>query len=242
MRIAVRKIIVGTVNASDPDLDPPGESWLISFFPQERMFLLFQISKDGKISTVMSLDYEFHAVYRFLVFVKVNGGSSLKSGDDITVEVSDENDNVPYFTSHSTFIITHWILTVTHFTLSTWVSWGLWTTTAGRNFLKYEIAAGNDRQCFAVNHITGLLSFTQGVTQQDSSEYDLLLTTRNSGMHALSSTIILLVILFLSNSTLLKIRNFDLCRGLYWNFVLIWMSWFNIASYYNLSYLYLLFA
>ena len=76
----------------------PGGILTYSLLTNSKQFLPFQITDNGLISTIVSMDHEFQSSYKFQVFVKDNGIPSLNNTVKVIVEVKDENDNAPYFT------------------------------------------------------------------------------------------------------------------------------------------------
>lgn len=192
--------IVGSINATDPDLKPGGKL-TYSLLSDRKHFLPFQISNTGVISTVMSLDYEFQNMYRFRVLVKDNGIPSLNSTANIIIEVRDENDNAPYFTFPSINPYTMDVVYYPHHTNNITVLRASDSDSRENAFLRYEIIAGNEEQIFNLNHYTGLLSFTRVVTQQDAGSYELAFVVKDSGDPVLSATTNLSLTLTVSNKT-----------------------------------------
>ena len=193
------KYPVGYVNVTDPDLGPGG---ILTFtlLTNNKHFLPFQITDDGLISTVMSLDYEFQAFYEFQVFVKDNGIPSLNNTANVTIEVRDKNDNAPFFTFPSINFFTLDVLYYPHHANIT-VLQASDSDSQENAFLKYEILHGNEKQLFVVHPYTGLLSFSRVVTQQDAGSYDLEFGVRDSGIPSLSATTSLYLTLTVRNST-----------------------------------------
>lgn len=190
---------VGYVNVTDLDLGPGG---ILTFtlLTNNKHFLPFQITDDGLISTVMSLDYEFQAFYQFQVFVKDNGIPSLNNTANVTIEVRDKNDNAPYFTFPSVNFFTLDVIYHRHRANITMLQ-ASDSDSHENAFLKYEILHGNEKQLFAVHPYTGLLSFSRVVTQKDAGSYDLEFGVRDSGIPSLSATTSLYLTLTVRNGT-----------------------------------------
>ncbi|XP_077999656.1 cadherin-23-like [Glandiceps talaboti] len=87
--------VVGTVNASDID---EGINAEITFSVLEPHKSIFNISSDGEISTIGSLNRESQDVYEITVVASDNGEASRSSTVPVTVTVLDINDNLPVFT------------------------------------------------------------------------------------------------------------------------------------------------
>ena len=191
---------VGYINASDPDLGPGGKL-SYSLLTTNKRFLPFQITYDGFISTIMSLDHEFQDNYEFQVLAKDNGIPSLNKTVKVIVEVKDENDNAPYFTFPSVNPFTLDVIYYLHYTSNITVLKASDRDSQENAFLKYEITAGNDNQLYTINHYTGLLSFTRVVTQQDAGSYELEFVVKDSGTPVRSATTIVFLTLTVSNKT-----------------------------------------
>ena len=192
---------VGWVNVTDPDVGSGGEL-IYSLVADSNSFLPFQISDSGMITTVMSLDHEFQDIYHFKVLVKDNGVPSLNNTVNVIVEVKDENDNVPYFTFPSVNPYTMEVRYHPQHPQNITTLKASDRDSRENAFLKYTIIGGNDKQIFAVNHYTGLLSFTRVVTQQDAMSYDLQFVVKDSGTPVLSATTTIFLILTVSNETI----------------------------------------
>ena len=194
------KLTVGSISATDPDLGAGGQL-SYSLLTSDEHFLPFQISENGLISTVISLDHEFQDIYDFQVLVKDNGIPSLNNSVKVVVEVKDKNDNVPYFTFPSVNPFTMDVLYYPHQTSNITVLRAADSDSHENAFLKYEIRGGNDKQLFTINHYTGLLSFTRVVTQQDAGTYNLEFVVKDSGNPVLSASTTLFLKLTVSNQT-----------------------------------------
>lgn len=194
------KIPVGVINVTDPDLGQSGKL-IFSLVNNNKHFLPFQISDNGLISTVMSLDHEFQDVYKFKVLVKDNGIPSLNNTVNVVVEVKDENDNAPYFTFPSVNPYNLDFIYYPHHTNNVTVLRASDKDSRENAFLKYGITKGNEKQLFFINHYTGLLSFTRVVTQQDAGSYDLEFSVKDSGNPVLSATTTISLTLTVSNKT-----------------------------------------
>ncbi|CAE1230412.1 PCDHD2 [Acanthosepion pharaonis] len=194
------RIPVGYINATDTDLGLGGKL-TYSLLTNNKHFLPFQISDNGLISTVMSLDHEFQDIYKFKVFVKDNGIPSLNNTVDVVVEVRDKNDNAPYFTFPT---VSPYSMDVVYYPNSKnniTVLKAADKDSRENAFLKFEITKGNKKRLFSINHYSGLLSFTREVTLQDAGTYDLQFVVKDSGSPVLSATTTLLLTLTVSNKT-----------------------------------------
>ena len=192
---------VGFINATDPDLGLGGKLTYSLLTNKKQKFLPFKIKDDGMISAIMSLDHEFQNIYKFQVFVKDNGIPSLNNTVDVIVEVTDKNDNAPYFTFPSVnpynmdvVYYRHHSKNITHLKAADGDS-------QENAFLKYEIIRGNDKQIFSMNQYTGLLSFNRVLSQQDAGSYELVFVVKDSGSPVLSATTSMFFTLTVSNKT-----------------------------------------
>lgn len=194
------KFPVGYINATDPDLGPGGQL-TYTLLTNNINFIPFQISDDGLITTVMSLDHEFKHIYKFRVLVKDSGNPSLNNTANVVVEVRDENDNAPYFTYPS---VNPFTLDFTYYprhTNNITVLRASDSDSRENAFLKYEITGGNDNQLFNINPYTGLLSFTRVVSPQDAGSYELDFTVKDSGIPVHSENTTIYVLLTVSNKS-----------------------------------------
>lgn len=195
------KIPVGSINATDPDLGSGGKL-TYSLITHSKHFLPFQITDYGFISTTTSLDHELQDIYKFQVMVKDNGIPSLNNTVNIIVEVRDENDNAPYFTFPSINPFTMDVVYYPHHTNNITVLKASDIDSRENAFLRYEITAGNEKQLFTLNPYTGLLFFSQIVSQEDVGYYKLVITVKDSGIPTLSVSTNLSLILTVNNETL----------------------------------------
>lgn len=192
---------VGYINATDPDLGLGGKL-TYSLLADEKQFLPFQISDSGLITTIVSLDHEFQDIYKFQVFVKDSGTPSLNNTVDVIIKVRDLNDNAPYFTFPSISPFTLKVLYYPNQTSNITTLKASDSDSRENAFLKYELAAGNDKLLFTINHYTGLLSFSRVVTKYDAGSYELRFIVKDSGTPPLSANTTILLILTVSNKTL----------------------------------------
>ena len=192
---------VGFINVTDQDLGSANEL-TYSLVARDKEFLPFQISNNGFISTVSSLDYESKEIYRFQVLVKDNGIPSLNNTANVVVEVEDENDNAPYFISPR---VNHYNIDVIYYPHH---SKNITQIKASDDdsqenaFLKYEIIRGNSNKIFTINQYTGLLSSTHILSQQDAGSYELEFLVKDSGSPVLSARTTVYLTLIASNKTI----------------------------------------
>ena len=194
------RITVGYINATDPDLGAGGKL-SYSLITNNKHFLPFKISTNGLLSAIMSLDHEFQDTYEFQVFVKDNGTPSLNNTVNVIVEVTDKNDNAPYFTFPS---VKPYNLDVTyypHHTKNITQIKAADSDSQENAFLKYEIIRGNDKQIFSMNQYTGLLGFNRQLSPENAGSYQLDIVVKDSGSPVLSATTTLFLTLTISNKT-----------------------------------------
>ena len=194
------KVIIGYITATDPDLGPGGQL-TYSMLNSHEQFLPFHVTDDGFISTTSSLDHEFKDVYKFQVLVRDNGLPSLNNTANVVVEVTDENDNAPYFTfpgvNPFTFDFSYHARSKNNVTMLRATD----SDSRENAFLKFEITSGNDKQLFTINRYTGLLSFTRVATLEDAGFYDLHVTVKDSGRPVRSAETVIFLTLSVSNDT-----------------------------------------
>ena len=194
------RITVGYINATDPDLGAGGKL-SYSLITNNKHFLPFKISTNGLLSAIMSLDHEFQDTYEFQVFVKDNGTPSLNNTVNVIVEVTDKNDNAPYFTFPS---VKPYNLDVTYYPHHTKNITQIKASDSDSQenaFLKYEIIRGNDKQMFSMNQYSGLLGFNRQLSPENAGSYQLDIVVKDSGSPVLSATTTLFVTLTISNKT-----------------------------------------
>ena len=194
------RVTVGYINATDPDLGAGGKL-TYSLITNNKHFLPFKISTNGLLSAIMSLDHEFQDTYEFQVFVKDNGTPSLNNTVNVIVEVTDKNDNAPYFTFPS---VKPYNLDVTyypHHTKNITQIKAADSDSQENAFLKYEIIRGNDKQIFSMNQYTGLLGFNRQLSPENAGSYQLDIVVKDSGSPVLSATTTLFLTLTISNKT-----------------------------------------
>ncbi|GAB1603904.1 protocadherin beta-15 [Argonauta hians] len=191
---------VGFINATDPDLGLGGQL-TFSLLPRANQALPFKISSLGFITTTQSLDHEQQHIFRFKVLVQDNGTPSLRNTADVIIEVLDKNDNAPYFTFPT---VNPFVLDV-YYTPPSKSNITVLRASDRDNrqnaFLKFEIMEGNNRQLFAVNPYTGVVSFSRTVYRNDAGLYNLKFIVRDSGTPALSAKTTMSMTLIVSNNT-----------------------------------------
>ena len=196
---------VGSINAIDLDLGPGGKV-TYSLLANNERFLPFQISDDGNITSVMSLDSEFQDIYKFWVVAKDHGTPSLNNSVHVSVKVQDLNDNAPYFTFPSVNPFTLDIVYHPNQTRNITMLKASDSDSLDNALLKYELRNGNSKQLFVINELTGLLSFSREMTQTDSGVYNLQFGVKDSGVPILSATTSLTLRLVVSNRTFEKLN------------------------------------
>ena len=149
----------------------------------------------------MSLDHEFKDIYKFKVLVKDNGSPSLDNTVNVIVEIEDKNDNAPYFTFPSVNPFNLDVKYHPHHTKNITLLKAADSDSQENAFLKYEITSGNDKQLFAINHYSGLLSFNRLLSHQDAGSYHLQFMVKDSGSPVLSAKTSVFLTLTVSNNT-----------------------------------------
>lgn len=194
------KFPVGYVNATDPDLGLGGKL-TYSLIDDKKHFLPFQISENGLISTLVSLDHEFQDVYKFQVLVKDNGIPSLNNTANVIIEVRDKNDNIPYFIFPSVNPYSIDIVYYLHQTKNITTLKAADRDSRENAFLRFEILRGNNKKLFALNQYSGLLTFSRKITQEDTGSYHLAVMVKDNGIPTLNQTTNLTLFLTVSNKT-----------------------------------------
>lgn len=188
---------IGFINATDPDQGPGGRL-TYSLMTNNKQF---QITENGLILAMNSLDYEIQDVYKFQVLVQDHGKPQLNNTVNVIIEVRDKNDNTPYFTFPSINPYTMNVLYYPYRTNNITVIKASDSDSRENAFLKFEIISGNEKQLFRINQYTGLLAFNRVVSQHDARSYELELIVKDSGIPALTATTTLFMTLTVSNKT-----------------------------------------
>ncbi|GAB1604135.1 protocadherin beta-15-like [Argonauta hians] len=192
---------IGFINATDPDLGDGGQLTYSIINDNNNDNIPFELSSDGFISTSQSIDREMKDMYKFEVLVKDNGTPSLNDTANIIIEILDKNDNAPYFT----FPMNDPYNLDVHYHPNSkkdiTILKGSDKDTGNNAFLTYGIRRSNDKNLFAVNSHTGVLSFSRTVYQNDAGTYDLQFVVKDSGSPAQSATTVIILTLFVSNDT-----------------------------------------
>lgn len=196
---------VGSINATDLDLGLGGKL-TYSLQTNNERFLPFQITDDGNLCSVMSLDSEFQDMYKFWVVAKDNGRPSLNNTAHVSVKVQDLNDNAPHFTFPSVNPFTLDIVYYPNQTRNITTLKAADSDSLENAFLKYELSNSYEKQLFHINEFTGLLSFGREPTQTDSGFYNLQFVVKDSGDPVLSATTNLNIRLIVSNKTFEKMN------------------------------------
>ena len=216
------RITVGYINATDPDLGAGGKL-SYSLITNNKHFLPFKISTNGLLSAVMSLDHEFQDTYEFQVFVKDDGTPSLNNTVNVIVEVTDKNDNAPYFTFPSVKLYNLDVTYYPHHTKNITQIKASDSDSQENAFLKYEIIKGNDKQMFSMNQYTGLLGFNRHLSPENAGTYQLDIVVKDSGSPVLSATTTLFLTLTISNKTsqMLNVVELKSEKKIHFNLVII---------------------
>lgn len=162
------------VYATDPDL---GDYSLIKYSFPAHYSIPFKIGPDsGAISTVNSIDRETNPSYSFQV-VAIDGGGR-KAFANVTITITDKNDNKPVFKPDVYFKevkedapVTTEIVTVTAHDADS----ELYSN------VTYVIIAGNDDGLFAINSLTGVVTIAQKLDRETKDLHILTIKAADAG-------------------------------------------------------------
>lgn len=145
----------------------------------------------GQIVLARSLDRETKSKYTLTVIAHDAGINRLSSSATVYVDVLDENDNAPEFTQTSTKIsvieTTPVNTELTRFRAT--------DADLGMNSeVIFSITAGNRRDTFHVDALTGVLYLHKNLDYEDLSTYQLNVTASDNGNPRLSTTILFSII------------------------------------------------
>lgn len=168
--------VVGQVIASDPD---PTQALSYSII-SGNTGSTFQLSATGQILVANTQLLNFEAMQSFQLLVQVidNGTPPLTSSANITISLSDVNEN-PLIPANQTFIATEHVSTGTQV--------GVVSASdpdAGQN-LTYSIISGNTGNAFAISPSTGLITVSGNICFENCSQYSLLTRTSDNGSPSL---------------------------------------------------------
>ncbi|KAH9519859.1 Protocadherin-11 X-linked [Bulinus truncatus] len=201
--------VVGGVSARDPD--PVSLNELRYAFPQNFTYShLFYIDDvTGVISTKAPLDRETQDRYVFQVEARDQTKREFCDAAQVTVTVTDENDNRPLITYpdevNNTFAVP----------LNT-VPGGVVLRMACRDpdsgenaTVKFYIQRGNERGLFYLNSVNGELVLAKRLSLGDVGQYLLVLVARDGGLTYLESQRDVFVVIAVTNGTLLAPEHGD---------------------------------
>ena len=157
-----------TITATDQDdsSDPGFTTFTYSLSGTDASF--FTIGSSGNLSFVTAGDYETQSSYNFTVTVSDGANSTNQS---FTVNLNDLNDEVPTFTSPSTFTVDE---------NQTSVGTVIATDDDSNTAITYSITGGSDAAEFNIDVNSGEITFNSAPDYETQSSFILIVTASDS--------------------------------------------------------------
>ena len=168
-------ILIG-VAASDADISSNAE---INFSLSSDFNSTFTIGNEsGLISLSFSLDFERQHNYTLFVVATDNGNPPLSSSSEVTIIVTDLNDNPPVFASDSyhVSIPENTILGTSVFQIPATDA-----DSTSNSELRYSILSGNLAAAFQLDERSGLISLQDHLDREVTADYPLTLRAVDQG-------------------------------------------------------------
>ena len=195
--IAVRSVVI-TVQATDGDTEENANiRYSIIVPPNSETFKIDPVS--GAVSTYRTLDRETQASYQLVVQAVDQAplGQRRSSTATISVQIKDENDNVPQFSQSSYIVNVTENLDVSKRPVIIQIS--ATDADAGDNQqIRYSITNGNSNNTFSIDHVSGEVVVQKELDYEKTREFRLRIRASDNGK------------ITLQNSTTLWIRIEDL--------------------------------
>ena len=169
---ASNSTVVGTVAATDGDAGTTFSNWTITAGNDDGVFAIN--SSTGQLTVADNSSLDFESTESYTLTLAVSDGTNTSSGEDVTIEVNDLNDNNPVVTASQSFSVEEDAAngTVVGTVAAT-------DADANTSFSFWVITGGNDDGVFAINSSTGQ------ITVSDNSTLDY----ETTGMYTLSVTV-----------------------------------------------------
>lgn len=143
-------------------------------------------SSTGALSVANALDYETTTQYILTIYGSDGGSPSLTGTASVTVNVLDQNDNAPAFSSTRLDLRVGSDLAALS-TVTTLTASDIDTAGTDGDF-NYVIQSGNDAGLFSIDTVTGEIKTTQAV-DTDTGYYNLVVVAVDQGLRALTGTV-----------------------------------------------------
>ena len=172
-----------TVEAMDRDTS---DTQLIYSITGESFVEIALNNLTGEIIAVQPLDFETLATYEFEVSARDQNESPRSGTAQVTIFISDINDNPPSFQPHSsTYTVTENNQNTTEIvTLAVTDE----DTVSPSDRATFSIESGNDQGLFNLTRFTGVLTVAAGLDREDTAEHRLVITASDNGDPSLTAT------------------------------------------------------
>ncbi|KAL4229822.1 hypothetical protein ACF0H5_010214 [Mactra antiquata] len=176
---------LGTVTATDPDLDDNGKiSYII---PSEYSSYPFTILDDGTVVTTKVLDREKKASYHFNVVASDHGDAPQTSSIPVYVTVLDLNDNAPVidfpYGDNNTVDVAH--NTEPDMVIASVLAYD--EDEKDNKKLTYSIIGGNSEELFIIGPDSGHIFLTKRISNGDVKQYTLTISVKDNGANQLET-------------------------------------------------------
>ena len=175
---------IETFNATDDDIGANGE---FEFFLNDST-LPFEVFKNGTLYIDGVIDFETSKVFNFALFVKDLGTPSLTTSTQLTIQISDTNDNTPFFDN------TPLTISISEHTPVQYIVFKLTATdrdsTSNAEYY-FTINQGNSQLKFSIDELTGDIFTINPLDFELTDLYELTVMVTDRGTPALSYTDIL---------------------------------------------------
>ncbi|RKE03279.1 cadherin domain-containing protein [Marinifilum flexuosum] len=163
---------VGTVSATDADLNTHYTDWTITGGNTDGIFAINAAS--GEISIADNTNLDFEQTESYTLSITVSDGSNTSLAENVRIDINDLNDNIPVIVANQTFNVDE------NKANNTIIGTVMATDNdAGTSFSAWKITAGNTDGIFELNASSGEISIA------DNTNLDFETTTS----YALSITV-----------------------------------------------------
>jgi len=175
---------VGTVSATDADLNTHYTDWTITGGNTDGIFAINAAS--GEISIADNTNLDFEQTESYTLSITVSDGSNTSLAENVRIDINDLNDNIPVVTANQTFNVDE------NKANNTIIGTVMATDNdAGTSFSAWKITAGNTDGIFELNASSGEISIADNTNldYETTTSYTLSLTVSDGANISASETI-----------------------------------------------------
>jgi len=165
---AENSTVVGTVSASDADVDPVFSNWTITGGDPDGIFAIG--SSNGQLSIADNTNLDFETITSYTLQLSVSDGSNTSNTESIEINVSDMNDNKPVITPSQEYVRDE-NLNEGHVLGTPEAS----DADDGSSFSDWKIVSGNPNNAFTINAGSGQISVnnSQAIDREAVEKFSL---------------------------------------------------------------------